>query len=113
MTSAREVGFDVSTCRFDSGGPAWEVPIISMTMHATVTDDRRRLVMPPELPARSAVTIQQLDGETWLVKRQIPDRQIVMVAFHNVERLPDDPQWEAMEEKIARHTSRHVPPLEA
>jgi len=35
-------------------------------MTATVIDSRRRLVMPPELPARSAVTVQQLDDDTWI-----------------------------------------------
>jgi hypothetical protein len=36
-------------------------------MNATLIDDRRRLVMPPELPARSPVTVQQIDDDTWIV----------------------------------------------
>jgi len=41
-------------------------------MNATLIDDRRRLVMPPELPARSPVTVPQIDADTWIVKRARP-----------------------------------------
>jgi hypothetical protein len=34
-------------------------------VNATLLDDRRRLVMPPELPAKSAVTVQQINADTW------------------------------------------------
>ena len=43
-------------------------------MMATVTDERRRLVMPQELPAGSAVTIQQVEADAWLVKKLTEDK---------------------------------------
>ena len=49
----------------------WDIP----TMIALMTDDKRRLTMPRELPPKSAVTIQQLDEDSWLVTRR--DRKSV------------------------------------
>ena len=81
-------------------------------MTATVIDDRRRLVMPPELPAKSAVTVQQIDADTWVVKRRRPQKSVVMVAIPVIKDLPRDPAWEAVEAKITRHCNRRVAPFE-
>ncbi|HXI72589.1 MAG TPA: hypothetical protein VNN22_19785 [Verrucomicrobiae bacterium] len=81
-------------------------------MNATVTDDRRRLVMPPELPARSAVTVQQIDEDTWIVKRHKPDKEFIVVLFPDVPHLPDDPEWEATERRIVEHNNKNLPPFE-
>ena len=81
-------------------------------MNATVTDDRRRLVMPPELPARSPVTVQQIDEDTWIVKRHKPDKKFVVVLFPDVAHLPDDPEWEAIEQRMAEHHYKNLPPFE-
>jgi hypothetical protein len=83
----------------------WEAP----TMNATITDDRRRLVMPPELPPKSAVTVQQIDADTWLVKRHQPDKKIIMLLLPQISRLPDDPAWEAVEKRMARHHNKKLP----
>lgn len=48
-------------------------------MTATVLDDRRRLVMPTEFPARSAVTIQHLDRDTIIVKRQRDQTEFAVI----------------------------------
>jgi hypothetical protein len=81
-------------------------------MKAAQLDDRRRLVMPPECPPNSAVTIQQLDDDTWIVKRRKPERGLVVVAFRDVEKLPDDPEWEKKELAAAKYLSGRVPPPE-
>jgi len=81
-------------------------------MNATLTDDRRRLVMPPELPARSAVTVQQIDEDTWLVKRQRADKKFIMVLFPDVPRLPDDPEWEKVEAAFTQHAIKNLAPFE-
>jgi hypothetical protein len=93
----------------DEWGQAWEAPI----MNATVIDDRRRLVMPPELPARSAVTVNQLDEDTWIVKRARPDRTLTAVLLPDVKVLPPDPDWEKIESRIAAQASKSIPPFEA
>jgi len=82
---------------------AREAPIVN----ATLLDDRRRLVMPPELPAKSAVTVQQIDADTWIVKRHRPQRDFVMV-----KELPHDPEWEAVETRLTAHSNRKVAPFE-
>ena len=81
-------------------------------MNATVTDDRRRLVMPPELPARSAVTVQQIDEDTWIVKRHKPDKEFIVVLFPDVAHLPDDPEWEKVEAAFAKHAIQKLTPFE-
>ena len=81
-------------------------------MNATLTDDRRRLVMPPELPARSAVTVQQIDEDTWIVKRHKADKKFIMVLWPDVAHLPDDPEWEAIERRMVEHNNKNLAPFE-
>ena len=68
--------------------------------------------MPPELPPKSPVTIQQIDPDTWLVKRQRPEAQTILVALERIEHLPDDPEWEETERKMCDYNNRNLPPFE-
>ncbi len=86
----------------------WEAP----TMNATLLDDRRRLVMPAELPAKSAVTVQQIDADTWIVRRHRPQKNVVMVAIPIIKKLPGDPEWEAVESRLTAQGNRKVAPVE-
>lgn len=71
-------------------------------MIASMTDDKRRLTMPKELPAKSAVTIQQLDDNSWLITRQKPKTDLVVVALPTIKELPSDPEREAIEKRMAK-----------
>ena len=86
------------------GASAWEYPIVK----SATLDDRRRLVMPPECPPGSVVTIQALDDTTWLVRRQLPAKDYKMVMIPVIDRLPDDPEWEKVEHAFTRHASKTV-----
>ncbi|MGO8839482.1 MAG: hypothetical protein ACLP7I_12125 [Limisphaerales bacterium] len=80
-------------------------------MQTSTTDDRRRIVMPAECPPNCSVSIQEIEEGTWVVKL-IKDRQpyrILLLPL--IERLPDDPAWEKIEAKIARHTADHAAPF--
>jgi hypothetical protein len=88
---------------------SWELP----TMNATLTDDRRRLVMPPELPPKSPVTVQQIDQDTWLVKRARPEKTGLVMLLPDVKRLPADADWQTMENRIVAHNAKNVAPFEA
>jgi len=81
-------------------------------MKSTRVDDRHRIVMPPGCPPRSAVTIQELDKTTWLVKRRVPTRNFKMVLIPVVDRLPDDPDWEKKELELAKYAATKLPPFE-
>ena len=87
---------------------AWELPIVN----ATVTDSRRRLVMPPELPARSPVTVQQIDADTWLVRRAHPVKANLVALLPDIQQLPADPEWQETESRIVAHTSQTLAPFE-
>ena len=77
-----------------------------------MTDAKRRLTMPKELPAKSAVTIQQLDDDSWLVTRQKPKPGLVVVALQTIKELPIDPEWEALERRMVKHNNRKLPRFE-
>ena len=68
--------------------------------------------MPKELPPRSAVTIDRVDEDTWVVKRQRPAKKLIMVAFPKIERLPDDPEWEKIERRMVAHNNKKLAPFE-
>ena len=86
----------------------WEVP----TMNATLLDDRRRLVMPTDLPPKSAVTVQRIDDDTWLVKRVKPSKSRMVMLMPDVTKLAVDTEWQAVESRIVAHTSKKVTPFE-
>ena len=75
-------------------------------------DGKRRLIMPADCPPRSAVTVQQLDEDTWLVKRRKPARQVKVVLIPEVHKLPSDPEWDRVEEAFARAAVQKLPPPE-
>jgi hypothetical protein len=81
-------------------------------MTAAITDEKRRLTMPRELPPKSAVTIQRLDEDSWLITRHKPNTDLVHVALPIIKELPHDPEWEAIELRIAKHNIRKLPPFE-
>jgi hypothetical protein len=92
----------------DENSPSWDIP----TMTASMTDDKRRLTMPKELPPKSAVTIQQLDNDSWLITRQKPKANLVVVALPTIKELPSDPEWEAIEKRMVKHNNRKLPRFE-
>jgi hypothetical protein len=81
-------------------------------MNATLIDDRRRLVMPPELPARSPVTVQQIDEDTWIVRRARPTKTRMVMLLPDVKKLPKDEEWQETESRIVAHNSKNVAPFE-
>jgi len=65
--------------------------------------------MPPALPARSAVTIEQLDEDTFIVRRQRPGNHLFVVLESDVKDLRDDPEMDALGEKLSRASFRKLP----
>ena len=72
-------------------------------VNATLTDDRRRLVMPPELPPKTPVTVQQIDQDTWIVKRARPEKPDMVMLLPDVKNLPVDEEWLSTESRIVAH----------
>ena len=75
-------------------------------------DDKRRVVLPQSCPPNCAVTIQEINHETWIVKRHKAEKNFVFVAIEHIERLPDDPEWEKKEADAAKRLSGRFPPPE-
>ena len=81
-------------------------------MIAATTDDKRRVTMPKELPPKSAVTIQRVNEDSWLITRQKPTKGLVIVALPTIKELPSDPEWEAIERRMVKHNNRKLPPFD-
>ncbi len=75
-----------------------------------MTDDRRRVVLPDIIPARSPVTIQMIDQDTVIVRRQHPRNEIIVVQEPDIEHLTDEPEFDALAEKAARAVK--LPPFD-
>jgi hypothetical protein len=86
----------------------WDIP----TMIAATTDEKRRLTMPRELPAKSPVTIQQLNDDAWLVTRQKPNTDLLVVPVPRIRELPADDEWERIERRMVKHNNRKLPRFE-
>jgi hypothetical protein len=51
-------------------------------------------------------------GDTWIVKRHRPQRNVIMAAVPVIKELPADPEWEAVEARLTTHGNRKVAPFE-
>lgn len=90
----------------------WEIATVKLELESRQVDGKRRLIMPQDCPPRSAVTIQQLDQETWLVKRRRPTKNYKLVLIPAIDKLPDDPKWDKVEEAFGRAAYNKLPPPE-
>lgn len=72
-------------------------------------DNKRRLIMPQGCPPRAAVTIQELDQDTWLVKRHRSTKDFKVVLIPAVHNLPDDPGWDKVENAFGRRAYSKLP----
>ena len=79
---------------------------------AAQVDERRWLVMPPECPPGSTVTIQEVGDGSWLVHRQQEQKGYKVVLIPVIDRLPEDPVWEAIEKRMAERAWKQMPPFE-
>ena len=68
--------------------------------------------MPPELPARSPVTVQQIDDDTWIVKRARPVKTRMVMLLPDVKEMPADPAWEKTEAAFTAAGNRGLAPFE-
>jgi hypothetical protein len=76
---------------------------------ARTVDDKRRVVMPEECPPNALVIIQQLDKDTWLVRRPKRDQKFKSITLPIVENLPNDPEWDKVELGLAKAASKRLP----
>lgn len=82
---------------------------MSTDLKARQVDDHRRVVLPETVPAGSAVTLQQIDEDTIIVRRQRPGQNLFVVLEPDIKHIPDDPELDALAEKVARHSLKKLP----
>ena len=75
-------------------------------------DNRRRIVLPDDLPPGCVVSIQEVGPDTFLVQRVKPKAAVKLLAIPIIKDLPDDPEWEKKEAKFARHLFKRLPKFE-
>ncbi len=81
-------------------------------LHRSGLDDRRRLVLPPSFKAKSAVTIQEIDEDTILVKVAKPARHRMVMLLPDVKQMPEDPEWEKVEQEFTVASNQGLTPFE-
>jgi hypothetical protein len=79
------------------------------TILARMVDGKRRILMPADVEPHSTITIHRLDADTWIVRRHRPERNFKTVRIPVIEKLPDDPEWEKLELRAARHSASRLP----
>ena len=82
---------------------------MAIDLKARQVDDHRRVVLPETVPAGSAVTIQQLDEDTIIVRRQRPRQHFFVVLDPDIKDLPDDPEWDKKALAMAEHSFKKLP----
>ena len=70
-------------------------------MKASTIDDKRRVVLP-SAPPGAQVTIEQLDQDTWVVRRYGKQIKLKRVLIPVIDELPDDPEWDKVENAFGR-----------
>jgi hypothetical protein len=90
----------------------WDNTTMKLELESRQLDAKRRLIMPSDCPPNAAVTIQQVDEDTWIVKRRRSERQFKVVLIPAIHKLPDDPEWNKVENAFGRAAVRHLPPPE-
>jgi hypothetical protein len=78
-------------------------------LKAEQVDDYRRVVLPETCPAGSAVTIQEIDEDTWVVKRQRRSERLLVVLDPDIKEILDDPELDALGEKVSKHSLEKLP----
>ena len=86
----------------------WENKWDSARMTKAVLDDRKRVVLSTATPG-AHVTVEQLDQDTWVIRRYDKSVKLKRVLIPVIERLPRDAEWEKTESKIAGHIAKRIP----
>ena len=82
---------------------------MKLELESRQLDQKRRLIMPADCPPNAAVTIQQVDADTFIVRLQRPEKLLKVVLIPAIHKLPDDPAWEKVESAFARAATRKLP----
>ncbi|HEX3626681.1 MAG TPA: hypothetical protein VH280_14805 [Verrucomicrobiae bacterium] len=78
-------------------------------LEARQVDDHRRVVLPQAVPKGAAVTVQQIDEDTFIVRRQRPRKSLFVVLDPDIKELPEDPEWDKKALAMAEHSFKKLP----
>ena len=68
---------------------------------ARQVDGKRRVTLPEDFEPGSDVLMEQVDPDTWLIRRYRPQRRVKILKIPVIRRLPDDPEWDKVERAFA------------
>ena len=78
-------------------------------MKLATVDNKRRVVLPRSVEPHTHVTIEQVDENTFIIRRQRQEARFKRVLIPVIDRLPSDKDWEKIEARIARQMTRNLP----
>ena len=65
-------------------------------------DEKRRIILPPEIQPGSDVLIEKIDENSWLITRHRKQKKLKILHLPVLSRLPDDPEWDKVEHAFTR-----------
>lgn len=79
-------------------------------VNARQVDEKRRVTLPKEFPPGSDVLIERVTADTWIITRYRREANLKVLLIPVVERLPDDPEWDKVENAFGRAAYEKLPP---
>jgi hypothetical protein len=105
-TNYRRVPKSAQACH-----PMGRVENIHM-IKARQVDEKRRITLPTEFLPGTDVILERVDSNTWIIQRHVPNTRLKMVSIPVIKHLPDDPEWDKVEEAFGRAVYNRLPPPE-
>ena len=81
---------------------------MSYEIKAATVDDKRRVVLPESWKPRSAVTIECIEADTLVIRRQRPRDPLIVVLEPDVKHLPENRELDRLTTAASRSALRHV-----
>jgi len=82
---------------------------MKLELESRQVEMKRRVIMPRTCPPNAAVTIQEVDQDTWIIRRHRAEKRVKVVLIDTIHKLPDDPEWQKVESAFARSAIRRLP----
>jgi DNA-binding transcriptional regulator/RsmH inhibitor MraZ len=79
-------------------------------VNARQVDEKRRVTLPEEFAPGSDVLIERVAANTWIITRYRRETNLKVLLIPVIERLPDDPEWDKVENALGRAAYGKLPP---
>lgn len=75
-------------------------------------DAKRRVILPEGFEPGCDVLMEQVDADTWLIRRYRQQRSVKILKIPVIRRLLDDPEWDSVERALTSAAQKTLSPPE-